>query len=41
MDRANSQIEIAAQEAQENQIQELNDLQLALVGGGSGETILA
>jgi hypothetical protein len=41
MDRANSQIEIAAQEAQENQIQELNELQLALVGGGSGETILA
>ena len=40
MDRANVEIAVAAKEAEEKQIQELNDLQLALVGGGAGETIL-
>jgi len=40
MDRANSQVEVAVKEAEEKQLQELNDLQLALVGGGAGETIL-
>jgi hypothetical protein len=40
MDRANVEIAIAVKEMEEKQIQELNDLQLALVGGGAGETIL-
>ena len=41
MDRANVEIAVAVKEAEEKQIQELNDLQLALIGGGAGENILA
>ena len=33
-------IEKAVLESSENQLRELNDLHLALVGGGAGETIL-
>jgi hypothetical protein len=41
MDRANREIAVVVMEAEEKQIQELSDLQLALVGGGGGgETIL-
>jgi hypothetical protein len=41
MDRANLEIAVAVMDAEEKQIQELSDLQLALVGGGGGgETIL-
>ena len=41
MDRANVEIAVAVKEAEEQQIQELNDLQLTLIGGGAGENILA
>ena len=33
-------IEKAVLEGSENQLRELNDLHLAIVGGGAGETIL-
>ena len=33
-------VEIAAKEASEASVQQLTELQLVLVGGGSGETIL-
>ena len=34
-------VEEAAKEATQNDIRELNDLQLALVGGGIGDVIIA
>jgi hypothetical protein len=43
MDRANNEmvaVETAIKEANEDQLRELNDLQLAFVGGGSGDPIL-
>ena len=43
MDRANNEIALfdeTVAEASEPQIRDLNELQLALVGGGSGDTIL-
>lgn len=33
-------MEVAAKEAKEDQLNELSELQLLLVGGGNGETIL-
>jgi hypothetical protein len=33
-------VEVAVNEAAENAVRELNDLQMLLVGGGCGETIL-
>jgi hypothetical protein len=36
----NAQLEAAANEATEAQLRELNDLQLAFVGGGAGDTVL-
>lgn len=33
-------MEVATNEAKEDQLNELNELQLLLVGGGNGETIL-
>ncbi len=35
----NAQLEAAANEATDAQLRELNDLQLACVGGGSGEVL--
>jgi len=32
-------VEVAVQEAARNELRELNDLQLALVGGGIGDVI--
>ena len=43
MDRSTKEIlaiEETIRQAGEEQVQELNDLQLALVGGGSGDTIM-
>ena len=43
MERANQEIAAIEQtltEVTELQIRELNDLQLALVGGGAGETVM-
>ena len=40
MDRANVEVAVAVREAEETQIKELADLQLALIGGGAGETVL-
>ncbi len=35
----NAQLEAAVNEATDAQLRELNDLQLAFVGGGSGEVL--
>jgi hypothetical protein len=36
----NEIIGVESQEVMDNEVVELNELQLALIGGGSGETIL-
>jgi hypothetical protein len=37
----NAQLQAAANEAADAQVRELNDLQLAFVGGGSGDVVWA